>query len=132
MILGCAQTPSSRIESRPDYFENLSPEQQQKVQSGLIEPGYTKEMVYLSQGEPEEKKFIQKRGKTIEVWSFKGRKPTLVDPAQKTSEGPGFQGAYGSPQWNGGPSRPAPMFYNVKEGFDVEFEKDKVTGVSNR
>jgi hypothetical protein len=124
MVCGCASTPQKRIEQNPEIFSKLNYEQQAAVQSGKVESGFTPEMVYLSQGEPSEKRRESRAGQEIEVWVY--RKPGIAAPAGTNTTG--FYGAYQAPQ-PGTVPHPTPLFYG-EGAMVIEFHKGKARRVS--
>jgi hypothetical protein len=52
---GC-QTVDSRIKEKPEVFASLSPETQAKIKQGIIDIGFTEDMVYLALGAPDKKR----------------------------------------------------------------------------
>lgn len=122
------QSTKSRIEKNPELFLSLTPEQQLQVQSGTIEPGYTKAMVHLSQGKPDRIEEEQVGTVRIERWIYK--KPRLVQtPGAGVGTPPGFHGAYGAPQFGPGPSRPAGAMFYSSSSMVVEFQDGVVLRV---
>lgn len=53
LLAACATTPQSRIEKNPAAFAALSPEQQQKVQGGVVSVGFDAAAVELALGKPD-------------------------------------------------------------------------------
>jgi outer membrane protein assembly factor BamE (lipoprotein component of BamABCDE complex) len=68
-LTGC-ETPSSRIKRHPEMFARFPPEVQAKVREGVVELGYTKDMVMIALGAPD-RHYIRRsdRGLT-EIWSY--------------------------------------------------------------
>jgi len=54
-LTGC-QTVESRIKEKPDVFAKLDAATQDKVKQGIIELGYTEDIVYLALGAPDQKR----------------------------------------------------------------------------
>ncbi len=52
---GC-NTVKSRIEEKSAVFASLDPEAQARIKQGLVDIGYTTDMVYIAMGSPDEKK----------------------------------------------------------------------------
>ncbi len=66
---GC-QTVESRIKEKPDVFAKLDAATQDKIKQGIIEIGYTEDMVYLALGAPDQKReSIRANGKSI-TWIY--------------------------------------------------------------
>ena len=55
VFTGC-QTVESRIKEKPDVFAKLDPATKDKVNQGIIELGYTEDVVYLALGAPDRKR----------------------------------------------------------------------------
>ncbi len=69
VLTGC-QTVDSRIKEKPDVFAQLDPATKDKIKQGIIELGYTEDMVYLALGAPDLKReSISAAGKT-ETWIY--------------------------------------------------------------
>jgi hypothetical protein len=51
--LGACSTINSRIEERQDVFNRLDPQAQSRIRQGLIDVGYTPDMVYIALGKPD-------------------------------------------------------------------------------
>lgn len=67
---GC-QTVETRIREKPDVFAKLDPKTQDQIRQGIIDIGYTEDMVYLALGKPDEKReSINEKGRSI-VWIYK-------------------------------------------------------------
>lgn len=53
LTAGCSNNGvTKRIQEKADVFARLTPRQQDQVQHGGIEPGYTVDMVYIALGQP--------------------------------------------------------------------------------
>jgi hypothetical protein len=50
-LTGC-NTANTRIQEHASEFAALDPTTQQKIRQGVVEPGYTPEMVYMALGRP--------------------------------------------------------------------------------
>ncbi|HTB81500.1 MAG TPA: hypothetical protein VK717_11505 [Opitutaceae bacterium] len=53
MLAGC-NTIDSRISQKQDVFNRLDPQTQAKIRQGIVEVGYTPDMVYIALGTPDE------------------------------------------------------------------------------
>lgn len=51
-LAGCASGPESRAAEKAGVFRGLSARQQENLRDGLIEGGYTTDMVYIALGRP--------------------------------------------------------------------------------
>ena len=68
-ITGC-QSVDSRIKEKPEVFAKLDAATQDKVKQGIIEIGYTEDMVYLALGAPDHKReSISPAGQTV-TWIY--------------------------------------------------------------
>ena len=68
-LAGC-QTVSGRIRENPSAFAKLDPVTQDKIKQGIIDLGYTEEMVYLALGAPTEKReTLTATGRTV-TWIY--------------------------------------------------------------
>ncbi len=68
-LAGC-QTVESRIEEKPEVFYKLDRETQDKILQGIIDIGYTEDMVYLALGAPSEKRErVTQDGRTV-TWIY--------------------------------------------------------------
>ena len=68
-LTGC-QTVESRIKEKPDVFAKLDAATQDKVKQGIIELGYTEDIVYLALGAPDQKReSVSAIGKSV-TWIY--------------------------------------------------------------
>jgi len=67
-LAGC-NTVKSRIEEKSAVFNSLDPQTQSRIRQGLIDVGYTTDMVYIAMGNPSEVK---------ETVTSKGRETTWI------------------------------------------------------
>lgn len=68
-LVGC-QSVESRIREKPDVYAGLDIETQDKIKQGIIDLGYTPDMVYLALGEPSEKRETRtENGRTL-TWIY--------------------------------------------------------------
>ncbi len=54
LVLAACSTVSSRIEEKPDLFAKLDPATQAKIKQGIIDVGFTPDMVYIALGKPDQ------------------------------------------------------------------------------
>jgi len=66
---GCS-TPASRIKKYPELFATCTPAVQENIKKGLIEVGYTKDMVFLALGRPVAVFDRETSVVKTEVWSY--------------------------------------------------------------
>jgi hypothetical protein len=55
LFSGC-QTVDDRIREKPAVFANVDPATQDKIKQGIIDIGYSEDMVYLALGKPDQKR----------------------------------------------------------------------------
>jgi hypothetical protein len=66
---GC-ESVNSRIKEKPDVFAKLDPETQAKIKQGIVDLGFTEDMVYLALGAPDQKReAISTNGRTL-TWIY--------------------------------------------------------------
>ena len=68
-IAGCA-TPESRIKEKPEVFNSFPPDIQSKVRTGLVDIGFSKDMVYIALGTPNREYTRTTTEGTFVVWSY--------------------------------------------------------------
>lgn len=71
LTLGGCSTIDSRIREKQAVFNRLSPSVQAKLRQGIVEVGYTPDMVYIALGAPDERheKITDKGEQTL--WIYK-------------------------------------------------------------
>ncbi|HEX2860024.1 MAG TPA: hypothetical protein VHN79_00205 [Lacunisphaera sp.] len=68
-MVGC-QTVETRIKEKPEVFASVDKETQDKIKQGIIDLGYTEDMVYLALGAPHQKReSITANGRTV-TWIY--------------------------------------------------------------
>ena len=68
-LAGC-QNVESRIKQKPEVFAKLDVATQDKIKQGIIDLGFTEEMVYLALGDPDQKKeSVSATGQTL-TWIY--------------------------------------------------------------
>ena len=68
-LAGC-QSVDSRIKEKPQVYANLDAATQDKIKQGIIEIGYTEDMVYLALGKPDQKReSVQENGRSV-TWIY--------------------------------------------------------------
>jgi hypothetical protein len=69
-LVGC-NTIDHRIGEKQDVFNRLDPQTQDKIRQGIVEVGYTEDMVYIALGPPDERheKVSAKGAET--TWTYK-------------------------------------------------------------
>lgn len=86
-LAGC-QTVETRIKEKPEVFASVDKATQAKIKQGIIELGFTEDLVYVALGAPDQKReTVNASGKTI-TWIYN----TYYD----RYEGTGFAGYHRS------------------------------------
>lgn len=68
-VTGC-QTVDDRIKEKPDVFAKLDAATQDKIKQGIIDLGFTPDMVYLALGKPDEtRETISAEGRSL-IWIY--------------------------------------------------------------
>lgn len=75
IALVACNTTSSRIRSQQELFDSYPPEVQENLRNGIIEIGYTAEMVVMALGEPDRKTAAKGEDEVEEVWTYRERVP---------------------------------------------------------
>jgi hypothetical protein len=69
VLAGC-QSVETRIKEKPELFAALDLETQEKIKQGIIDLGFTEDMVYLALGKPDERKeSVSANGQTL-TWIY--------------------------------------------------------------
>lgn len=68
-LTGCA-TPAARIRRNPEMFAAFPPEVRKNVEQGVIDLGYSKEMVFIALGSPDRDYTRVSTEAETEVWSY--------------------------------------------------------------
>jgi hypothetical protein len=73
--LAACSTIDSRIGRQQELFDSYPPNVQQNIRNGVIEVGYTPEMVVMALGEPDRKVEMQTQEGVAEVWTYRKSVP---------------------------------------------------------
>lgn len=68
-LAGC-QTVESRIKERPEAFYRLDTATQDKILQGIIDIGFSEDMVYLALGDPSEKRERITENARTQIWIY--------------------------------------------------------------
>ncbi len=68
-LAGC-QSVDDRIKEKPDVFAKLDAPTQDKIKQGIVDLGYTEDMVYLALGKPDEKRQAVRAEGTSITWIY--------------------------------------------------------------
>jgi hypothetical protein len=66
---GC-QTVDSRIKEKPEVFNSVDKATQDKIKQGIIDLGFTEDMVYLALGNPDQKRESKTAAGTRLTWIY--------------------------------------------------------------
>ena len=66
---GC-QTVETRIKEKPEVFAQIDKATQDKIKQGIIDLGYSEDMVYLALGAPDQKREAISAGGTSITWIY--------------------------------------------------------------
>lgn len=68
-LTGCS-TVDSRIREKSQVYYSLDADTRSKIDHGIIEPGFTTDMVYIALGAPDEKRTRRDFDHASEVWVY--------------------------------------------------------------
>lgn len=68
-VAGC-ESVDTRIKEKPEVFANVDKATQDKIKQGIIELGYTEDMVYLALGKPDQKRESVNAGGRTMTWVY--------------------------------------------------------------
>ena len=89
-LAGCeSMGVSGRIKENSAVYESLSPRDQQNIQQGEVELGYTSDMVYMSLGKPS--KVSPGANGVGEVWTYNNYLLTNVTASAISANSPGHR-----------------------------------------
>ena len=69
LATGC-QTVDSRIKEKPEAFASVDKATQDKIKQGIIELGFTPDLVYLALGKPDQKRELVTTAGHNETWIY--------------------------------------------------------------
>jgi len=69
-LAGCS-TVNSRIRQHADEFNHLAAADQTKIREGIVDVGFTPNMVYMALGAPDVKRVHRARTGTRETWIYR-------------------------------------------------------------
>lgn len=128
-MAGCS-TVDSRIKEKPDVFTKLDPVIQAKIKQGIIDLGFTPDMVYIALGKPDEIRERTGGGGRETVWKYN----TYYDRYDGTVHAGYRRFVYWDPQIRAYRIYYEPVYANLhseqKETYiRVTFRDDKVTAI---
>ena len=124
---GCAtSTPQTRISKNREIYRGFPSDVQRKVSAGIVDVGFTPEMVRLALGEPNREFSRQTENGSAEVWVYHDNSP-------RVSFGFGFGiGSYGRHTASSVGISTATGGYDRDEKKRVEFRDGRVTEIEYR
>jgi hypothetical protein len=78
LTLAACSTTSGRIRERQEAFDRYPERIQHNLRSGIIEVGYTAEMVYIALGDPDRKAEVVTGESISEVWTWWRSSPGIA------------------------------------------------------
>ncbi len=75
IALFACNTTGSRIRDQQELFDSYPPEVRESLRNGIVEVGYTTEMVVMALGEPDQKAAVKPEDEVEEVWTYRQRRP---------------------------------------------------------
>jgi len=105
-LAGCDATNgvTARIQEKSAVFAQLTPEQKKNIEDGVIEYGYTTDMVYMALGKPSKVREKSAPEGTVLMWTFNNYFPTVAvsqlamnDPSRKYRPGQVYANVPGNP-----------------------------------
>ncbi len=73
-LVACSTT-DSRIRGHQALFDGYPPEVQHNIRNGVIEIGYSPEMVLMALGKPDRRTEVQTGDGTAEIWTYRKSVP---------------------------------------------------------
>ncbi|HYC71350.1 MAG TPA: hypothetical protein VEB66_09100 [Opitutaceae bacterium] len=70
LTAGCESAREARIRRNPHVYAQLDPEAQYNIQQGIIDLGYTPDMVYLALGAPDERRETLTADGVRQTWTY--------------------------------------------------------------
>ena len=70
VLLAACSTINSRIQANSAVFDALPLETQERIRKGIVEVGYTPQMVYIAMGDPTEKRSSRSASRDRETWIY--------------------------------------------------------------
>jgi hypothetical protein len=92
LLAGCDASSgvAARIQEKSAVFAQLTPKQKKNIEEGVIEHGYTTDMVYMALGKPSKVREKAAPEGTVLMWTFNNYFPTVAvarlslnDPSRK-------------------------------------------------
>jgi hypothetical protein len=70
LVAGCESAREARIRRNPHVYSQLDPQAQYNIQQGMIDLGYTPDMVYLALGKPDERRETLTADGVRQTWIY--------------------------------------------------------------
>jgi hypothetical protein len=105
LATGCQNTPASRIREYPELFQSVDEFSQRLIRAGLVNHGFSADLVYLALGKPNRITAIATVNGSVETWTYRNFLYAQHPIAKLTvsGDGPTLGGLMSSP---GGPDAP--------------------------
>lgn len=125
LAAGCVtSTPQTRISKHREAFRGFPSEVQRKISAGIVDVGFTPEMVRLALGEPNREFSRQTESGSAEVWVYHDNSPRVSFGFGIGSYGRHTASSVGISTTTGG--------YDRDEKMRVEFRDGRVTEIEYR
>lgn len=113
LAAGCQSTRASRIQQNAALFASLDPATQQVIREGLFVPGFSRELTYLSLGNPNKVTRTDTEHGTVETWKYQNFLYATGGAMQLSANTPGSK-AYGPVVSSSAPG--GPSLFSTKAG----------------
>lgn len=125
-LTGC-ETPQQRQDQHAEMLSGLPAETQDKIKAGVVEPGFTEDMVYVALGKPDRTYTRRTHAGISEVWSY-------VDVERRTKRQKVSSRPLAMENRSHRASQAATVWAEVEEGREfeklrIEFDGDVVRAV---
>jgi hypothetical protein len=123
VLAGCASNPQSRIAQNRELYRSFPSSVQRKISAGVVDVGFTPEMVRMALGRPNREFSRQSENGTSEVWVYRDASPRVSFGIGVGSYGRHSASSVGIATSTGG--------YDRDEKMRVVFRDGQVTEVEN-
>lgn len=142
LTAGCQHPRTARIEEHAALFASLDPARQEIIRQGLLDYGFSPELVYMALGKPNRKSAGETGQGATETWVYRNFVYGNSGAVRLSANTPGSKpyGPIVSPNAPGGPSifstKAGPVQPTIGDGADspvgtliVEFLNGRVAGI---
>lgn len=115
VLAGCESSGvTARIQEKSALFNSLEPWQQRDIQSGLVNPGFSTDMVYMALGKPS--KIVTTADGQETIWTYSNYYPPVAQyQAQASADNSGGK-YYGTVDSSSSPRNPASLSATGQKG----------------